>query len=82
MTPPHIQTLADFRRSQVEVGLSVKMKGAKRALFDGRVLWLSSGMHRLWGDRSDMRFWRIFCESVVVENVRSIDKDYRVAFEE
>lgn len=75
--PPEVQTLAAYERiGGYVLRPTDKLRGAKRALFDGHVIHVSRAMADLYADKRDRKAWRRFLQSVDVVCVRDAHKEF------
>jgi hypothetical protein len=83
-TPP--ATLWDYRRLGNAMDFraypALSKRNAKKALCDGRVVWMSKWALSLWDDRRNIKHWKMFAESVEVLNIVSINNEWQLATEE
>lgn len=77
---PDVYTLAHYERvGGFPIRVCKQLIGAKRALFDAHVIWVSPAMLSLYHDRSSRREWRKFLRSVDVVVIDSLKDGWREA---
>jgi len=78
--PNRTYTMLDYARVQDQFECRaypmLTKTNARKALFDGKVIWMSKHVLSLWNDRRDKAAWRRFAAVVEVIGITSVSKDW------
>jgi len=78
--PNRTYTLLDYARAGCHIEYRaypmLTKTNARKALFDGKTVWMSRYALELWNDRRDKSAWRRFAAVVEVIGITSVSKDW------